>query len=98
MLGFPYTARSPSRWDDEEVITDFVPDMASSVTEVEKVLQYKFKRVKLLEEALTHSSYNSASYQRLEFVGDAALGLAVSNYIFLTYPDLDRSTHSPPIC
>uniref|UniRef100_A0A2N9HEM7 RNase III domain-containing protein n=1 Tax=Fagus sylvatica TaxID=28930 RepID=A0A2N9HEM7_FAGSY len=45
-----------------------------------------------LEEALTHSSFISESrksYQRLEFIGDAALGLAFSNHIYLTYPDLD---------
>ncbi|KAI8010658.1 Ribonuclease 3-like protein 2 [Camellia lanceoleosa] len=42
-----------------------------------------------MEEALTHPSYtDSPSYQRLEFVGDAALGIAISNFIFLTYPDL----------
>ncbi|KAF9610238.1 hypothetical protein IFM89_021431, partial [Coptis chinensis] len=27
--------------------------------------------------------------QRLEFVGDAALGLAFANFVYITYPDLD---------
>lgn len=55
-----------------------------------KILNYKFKNKRLLEEALTHSSYtNSASYQRMEFLGDAALGLALSNYVYLAYPQLD---------
>ncbi|PSR95590.1 Ribonuclease 3-like protein [Actinidia chinensis var. chinensis] len=70
---------------------DDITDMADSVTAVEKLLKYKFKDRRLLEEALTHSSYtDSPSYQRLEFLGDAALGLAVSNFMFLAYPDLDQ--------
>ncbi|KAL3508459.1 hypothetical protein ACH5RR_027860 [Cinchona calisaya] len=70
-------------------MTDFTTDMAASVRAVEQLLNYRFKNKKLLEEALTHSSCtDSPSYQRLEFVGDAALGLAVSNYMYLAYPDL----------
>lgn len=72
--------------DMEEAVTD----MDSSVRAVEKLLIYRFKDKSLLEKALTHSSYtDSESYQRLEFVGDAALGLAVTNFVFLTYPELD---------
>lgn len=57
---------------------------------VEKILNYSFNNKKLLEEALTHSSCDDyPSYQRLEFVGDAALGLALANYFFLAYPSLD---------
>ncbi|KAA8523646.1 hypothetical protein F0562_010069 [Nyssa sinensis] len=69
---------------------DYIMDMVTSVRAVEELLTYRFKNKRLLEEALTHSSYtDSASYQRLEFVGDAALGLAISNFVFLAYPDLD---------
>ncbi|KAJ6333238.1 hypothetical protein OIU77_009158 [Salix suchowensis] len=64
--------------------------MEASVFAVETILNYNFKNKRLLEEALTHSSYtDSASYQRLEFLGDAALGLALSNYVYLAYPKLD---------
>ncbi|XP_011014547.1 PREDICTED: ribonuclease 3-like protein 2 [Populus euphratica] len=64
--------------------------MEASVFAVENILNYKFKNKRLLEEALTHSSYtDSASYQRMEFLGDAALGLALSNYVYLAYPQLD---------
>ncbi|XVE50706.1 hypothetical protein DITRI_Ditri01bG0184700 [Diplodiscus trichospermus] len=62
----------------------------ASVAAVERILNYSFRDKRLLEEALTHSSYSeSTSYQRLEFVGDAALGLALTNHVFLTYPKLD---------
>lgn len=71
--------------EDEEVA-----DMETSVKAVEEILNYKFIKPKLLEEALTHSScIDSVSYQRLEFVGDAALGLAITNYVYLAYPELD---------
>ncbi|KAK1258026.1 Ribonuclease 3-like protein 2 [Acorus gramineus] len=65
------------------------PEMAKEVAAVEALLRYKFKDETLLEEALTHSSCaESASYQRLEFIGDAALGLAISNYLYLNNPDV----------
>ncbi|KAL0362851.1 UNVERIFIED_CONTAM: CCR4-NOT transcription complex subunit, partial [Sesamum calycinum] len=92
-----YTYTLPS--EDEEI-----SDMEASVMAVEKILKYSFKNKKLLEEALTHSSCTgSSSYQRLEFVGDAALGLALANYVFLQYPDLDpgklsRSDASASAC
>ncbi|XP_042467075.1 ribonuclease 3-like protein 2 [Zingiber officinale] len=40
-------------------------------------------------EAITHGSYaNHPSYQRIEFVGDTVLGLAVSHYLYKRYPDI----------
>ncbi|CAL5405512.1 unnamed protein product [Camellia sinensis] len=81
----PYTYAVDGGEEDEYIV-----DIADSVRAVERLLNYQFKDKKLLEEALTHSSYtDSASYQRLEFIGDAALGLAISNFVFLAYPDLD---------
>nr|XP_043618764.1 ribonuclease 3-like protein 2 [Erigeron canadensis] len=63
--------------------------MEDSVRAVERILKYKFAKKELLEQALTHSSSSSSSYERLEFMGDAALCLAISNMFYLTYPDLD---------
>ncbi|CAI9088374.1 OLC1v1022683C1 [Oldenlandia corymbosa var. corymbosa] len=89
--GFSYTVVDSPRQPVTQDTNDPVPDLAAALRAVEKVLQYKFGRVELLEEALTHSSYtDSACYERLEFIGDSALGLAVSNYVFLTYPNLDQ--------
>ncbi|XP_073027131.1 ribonuclease 3-like protein 2 [Primulina eburnea] len=68
-----------------------IPDIATSVRLVENLLNYSFTNKKLLEEALTHSSYTeSASYQRLEFLGDSVLGLAISSYLYIAYPGLDQ--------
>ncbi|XP_034212881.1 ribonuclease 3-like protein 2 [Prunus dulcis] len=59
------------------------PDMKERVTAVEKIVGYSFKNKRLLEEALTHSSFLwSASYQRLEVLGDSVLNHAVTNYFF----------------
>ncbi|MCT8998932.1 ribonuclease III [Chelativorans intermedius] len=42
----------------------------------------------LLDEAFTHSSARTgADYQRLEFLGDRVLGLAVAEMLYETFPD-----------
>ncbi|CAJ2655824.1 unnamed protein product [Trifolium pratense] len=65
--------------------------MEASITAVEQTIGYTFRNKKLLEEALTHASFPEAiSYERLEFVGDAVLGLAISNHLFLTYTSVDQ--------
>jgi ribonuclease-3 len=56
---------------------------------------YTFKNAELLEEALTHPSIKrmtktNFSYQRLEFLGDKALGLAIANELIKTFPDEDE--------
>ncbi|CAO2203664.1 unnamed protein product [Urochloa humidicola] len=68
----------------------FVADRAEATARVERLLGYRFRDRSLLEEALTHQSFSDSvpSYQRLEFVGDAALGLAFSNFLYLTNPTL----------
>ena len=59
---------------------------------LEERLQYSFKNKKHLLNALTHSSYanehNMKSNERLEFLGDAVLGLLVARYIYDTYPNI----------
>lgn len=62
------------------------PDKAESL---EKTINYHFKDRKLLANALTHSSYanekhlpKSACNERLEFLGDAVLELASSEFLF----------------
>lgn len=55
-----------------------------------RVLGHRFKNVSLLREALTHASVapnRQASNERLEFLGDAILGMIVCDYLFQTYPE-----------
>ncbi|PKI46061.1 hypothetical protein CRG98_033555 [Punica granatum] len=62
-----------------------------SIFGVEEILGYEFRNRRLLEEALTHSSYDeNSSYERLEFVGDAVLELALTNYVYSAYPKADQ--------
>ncbi|MBM4084310.1 MAG: ribonuclease III, partial [Planctomycetes bacterium] len=56
----------------------------------QELLGYSFRDPALLEIALTHSSSRTdqrPSNERLEFLGDAILGMAVSEYLFNAYPD-----------
>ena len=59
-----------------------------------KKLGYNFNDPKLLETALTHPSYGGdhhvSHYQRLEFLGDAVLELAISRYLFFEFPEIDE--------
>ncbi|OMO83531.1 hypothetical protein CCACVL1_11363 [Corchorus capsularis] len=62
----------------------------SVIAAVEKILNYKFRNKSLLEEAMTHASFSrKESYERLEFLGDAALGLAVATHFLSSgHPEL----------
>ncbi|KAI0261075.1 hypothetical protein BC834DRAFT_973021 [Gloeopeniophorella convolvens] len=55
---------------------------------LQDVLGYEFQHAELLQEALTHPSFWSGgkSYQRLEFLGDAVIDLAVMTYLFNKFP------------
>lgn len=59
---------------------------------LEEALGHTFSDRDLLAEALTHSSYAAehpgvGHNERFEFLGDAVLGLAVTEFLFATYPD-----------
>ncbi|MEO0347772.1 MAG: ribonuclease III [Pseudomonadota bacterium] len=41
----------------------------------------------MLATALTHSSSSSNNYERLEFLGDAVLGIVISHALYHHYPD-----------
>ena len=50
-------------------------------------LQHRFTNEALLRQALTHPSMmNEANYQRLEFLGDAVLGLLIAELLYALYP------------
>jgi ribonuclease-3 len=60
--------------------------------ELEGRLGYRFKNRQYLVEAITHRSYARGvrndevdSYERIEFLGDAVLGLAVTAYLYRRY-------------
>jgi ribonuclease-3 len=56
----------------------------------EERIGYVFKDIELLRSALTHASgalHRLASNERLEFLGDAILGLVVCEILFRQYPE-----------
>jgi ribonuclease-3 len=59
--------------------------------ELEKSLGLSFNNKTLLNQSLTHSSYghekNCPDNERLEFLGDAVLKLAASEYLYNKFPD-----------
>ena len=66
-----------------------------AITLLETTIGYRFTDSALLERALTHISalkggHRAGSYQRLEFLGDHVLGLAVSEMLFATFPKADE--------
>lgn len=63
--------------------------------ELEKKIQYEFKKKNLLKQAMTHSSYSNENKQnrldnneRLEFLGDAVLEIVVSDFLYKNYVNL----------
>lgn len=64
------------------------------LSDFEEKLGYTFRDKELLKNALTHSSYanehrreGKISNERLEFLGDAILGLVVAEHLYRTHPD-----------
>jgi len=58
---------------------------------LEDALDYRFKNINLITEALTHKSYKKPyNNERLEFLGDAVLDLIVGEYLFQKFPNEDE--------
>jgi len=49
-------------------------------------LGYRFQNAQLLDEALTHRSFGSTNYERLEFLGDSVLSCAISRALYERFP------------
>lgn len=68
--------------------------MASGLQELQRRLQHEFSNAGLLTQALTHRSFSADHYERLEFLGDSVLNLAVSDLLYTrlaTLPEGDLS-------
>ena len=64
----------------------------NNLEKLEKEIDYHFKNIKLLDKALTHTSYayekKVESNEKLEFLGDSILEFVSSEYIFENYSKL----------
>lgn len=75
--------------------------MSIDVKQLELLLEYNFHDQSLPVQALTHPSYlhevsgsSRGDYQRLEFLGDAVLGLLLAEMLYIQYPDWDEGALS----
>ncbi len=69
-------------------------DIENLLVNVEKITKRRFKNHHLVKKALTHKSSRLANdqnnYERMEFLGDAVLGLIVSDLLYTAYTDEDE--------
>ncbi len=56
--------------------------MNDGLEKLQTRLQHRFSNPALLQRALTHRSFSITHYERLEFLGDSVLGLAISDLLF----------------
>jgi ribonuclease-3 len=54
---------------------------------INKVIDYKFDDLTLLEQAFTHRSAAKTHNERLEFLGDAILGMVVAEILYKQFPE-----------
>ena len=68
----------------------------SSIKKLTDSLGLQFNDGTLLEEALTHRSVkgSGANYERLEFLGDAVLGLVIAEALYRQHSDVEEGTLS----
>jgi ribonuclease-3 len=83
-----------TRTDNVEVPNDERVDL---LRDLESKIDYTFTDQNIFNRSLCHRSYVSAlnsnglhSYERLEFLGDACLGLIVSEFLYMENPDLSE--------
>lgn len=62
---------------------------------LQKKLNYQFKNKTLLTQALTHRSYGSHNYERLEFIGDSILDYVIAKMLYEHFPYLSEGRLSP---
>ncbi len=71
------------------------PDRSLDLKGLEQILKYQFKDPALAHTAMTHRSYLHASpgrsgdsNERMEFLGDSVVGLAVNEFLYNKFPKL----------
>ena len=60
------------------------------IARLQRILGYRFHDEALLLQALTHRSSGTPNNERLEFLGDAILGLEISVYLYDRHPYADE--------
>src|ERR1700747_3272571 len=72
------------------MLRESITHEAEILDECQKAINYRFRQPELLRAALTHTSgadTRLASNERLEFLGDAVLGLVACEQLFIRFPE-----------
>lgn len=64
--------------------------MIESLDKLIRELDYRFNDQALLERALTHCSVTQNNNERLEFLGDAVLGMVIAEELFKRFPEANE--------
>ncbi len=64
--------------------------LAGALAALQQRLGYRFEQPELLRRALTHRSWGAEHNERLEFLGDAVLSLAVSKLLYARHAGSDE--------
>ena len=65
-----------------------IPTSSPALQALQKRLQHEFANPRLLVQALTHRSFSADHYERIEFLGDSVLNLAVAGLLYERLKDL----------
>lgn len=78
-------------------ITPFLKEHEDKLDSLERILNHRFSDRRLLFSALCHASFVNEcglpvqlSNERLEFLGDSVIELAVSSFLYREYPDFSE--------
>ena len=75
---------------NDNLIEDSASASDTDLNACQEKLGYSFNDVRLLTDALKHASgvtHRLASNERMEFLGDAILGVVVCEQLYLQYPE-----------
>lgn len=64
--------------------------MAARLTQLQDAIDYQFKNIALLEQAVTHRSHNAKHNERLEFLGDSVLNFIVASLLYKQFDRIDE--------
>ncbi|MBW8189578.1 ribonuclease III [Neiella marina] len=63
---------------------------AVNITRLQTIVGHQFAEPSLLEQALTHRSAAAIHNERLEFLGDAVLGVVIAEALYHAFPEQDE--------
>lgn len=68
--------------------------MQTNFQSLYRTLNYEFKQVAYLKQALTHCSADTANNERFEFLGDSILSVVIAHALFEKFPEYNEGTLS----